>query len=211
MRALPPSTAVERIAGSLPVEATATVVAALAGGLLAPILPVLAKSLASERQKKRVESYLDSVSQVLEQHEAALIDLTDAQYNLINEAILASLHTTQSEKLKILRNVVRNSLHLDGIQPQEAILLSRIIRDISAEEVLFVVRNFAYDSVQVAREGTRSDDKTLIVYPDTLEALIVSGLLSLGVLTPGLPTLGQSLCFSRIVAKLIVLLKNDDA
>ncbi|MFH1019864.1 MAG: hypothetical protein V1782_04510 [Pseudomonadota bacterium] len=202
-------TRVEKVAESLPVQTVATVIAALAGGPLAAMLPVLATSLASGRQKIRVETSLSEISQILESHEVALRDLTDAQYKLINEAILASLQTTQAEKLSLLRNAVRQSLDMSDIEPQEAILLSRIIRDISAEEVKFVVKNFSYDGVVLAESDM--GEKTILSVPaNSRDALLVGGLLSLGVLTPGQPTLGQILRFSGIVAKLIVILRDTD-
>lgn len=213
MKAPPPSTQLEKVAGSVLVEATVTIIAALAGGSIAAMLPVLTKSLASERQQLRVEKYLADVSQILQSHEETLRNLSDAQYKLINEAILTSLQTTQEEKLKILINVVRRSLDLCDIEPQEAISLSRIIRDISAEEVMFVVKNFSYRGLQIAipeSEGPSEDD-ILDICQGSRDELLVSGLISLGVLTAGQPTLGQVLGFSPITAKLIVLLKGDDA
>lgn len=209
MKNLPKPTHVEVIAQSLPVQTVAAVIAALAGGPLAAMLPVLASTLASERQKERVEAYLSEVSQILESHGQALRALTDAQFKLINEAILASLQTIQNEKLSLLRNVVRQSLDMQDIAPQEAILLSRIIRDISAEEVTFMMKSFSYDGVVLA-ERYAVETNILSVPANSRDALLVGGLLSIGVLTPGQPTLGQILRFSGIVAKLIVLLRGND-
>src|SRR5256885_1203182 len=89
---------VEKVAGNLATEAALTVVAALAGGPLAPLLPVLAKSLAASRQQQRVQQALVDVRQTLEAHEAQIRDLTDEQYKLLNESVLAILNTTQAEK-----------------------------------------------------------------------------------------------------------------
>lgn len=209
MKAPPARTRLERVAGGLPVEATATVIAALAGGPLAAMLPILTSSLASERQRERVELYLRDISLILQNQEDSLRSLSDAQYKLINEAILASLQTTQTEKLQILRTVVRQSLSLRDVEPQEAILLSRIIRDISAEEALFVIRNFSYRGVHIAAAPEAPGEEGILqVRAGSRDELLVSGLLSLGVLTPGLPTLGQILGFSGVVAKLVVLLRG---
>lgn len=210
MKAPPVPTRLEKVAGSLPVEVTATVIAALAGGPLAAILPVLAKSLASERQKLRIENFLLEISRVLEAHEEMLRNVSDAQYKLINEAILAALQTTQAEKLALLKRAVRRSLDLKDLEFQEAVSLSRIIRDISVEEVMFVVNNCSYHGISVAAPGTPAEDGILQVRPGSRDELLVSGLLSLGVLTPGQPTLGQILGFSRITPKLVALLRNGD-
>lgn len=210
MQAPPERTKIEKIAGSLPVEAAATMVAAIVGGPLAPLLPVLAKSLASERQRLRIESYLVEISRVLENHEESLRKLSDPQFKLINEAILAGFHTTQAEKLTLLRRAVRRSLALRDIEFQEAVILSRILRDISVEEAMFVVNNSSYRGVYIADPRDPGEDGILRVRPNSTDESLVSGLLSLGVLTPGQPTLGQILGFSRIVPKLISLLKESD-
>lgn len=200
-------TIIERVAGSLPVQASLTVVATLAGGPLTALLPVLATTLASSRQSKRIEKCLKDFDALLRQHTKTLHEISDAQYKIINEAILAALHTTQQEKLELLKNVVAHSIDFPAYAPQEAIVLSRIVRDISCEEAKFVVANFAYKGVLIGTEGfAQGREKILCIEPDSSEALIVGGLLSLGVLTTGIPTLGQILRFSAITAKLIVLL-----
>ena len=204
-------TDLERIAGGLLVEAAATVIAALAGGPLAALLPVLSKSLAATRQRQRVESYLREIAVVLESHAAALRELTDEQYKIVNEAILASLQTTQEEKFQMLRRVVANTLGTHNIHPQEAVLLSRIVRDISAEEALFVVQNYAFELIQIIDSNTEHEANVLQVTKGSPNELLVNGLLSIGVLTPGQPTFGQLLRFSQVTAKLIALLRRDGA
>jgi hypothetical protein len=84
----------------------------------------------------------------LASHETLLRDLTDSQYKLINETILALLSTTNPEKLVFLRNAVSNSLTATDLKSHEAIYLARIIRDISAEEAAFLISNSSYQRLQ---------------------------------------------------------------
>lgn len=126
MNAKHPPSGLERIAGSLPSEAALTAIAAAADTPLAALLPVLAKSLAAERQKRRVETTLQEMNHVLAQHETQLAHLTDQQYKFINEAVLALLHTTNERKMNFLRNVVHNSLAATELPDQDAVFLSRI-------------------------------------------------------------------------------------
>ena len=136
-------TAVERASGHVATEAVFTLVGALSGSPLAALLPVLANSLASERQQKRVEDALIQIETTLNAHAEALRNLTDSQYKLINEAILALLQTTNAEKIEYLRRAVHNSLVIGGgILAQEAVVLARIVRDISADEADFWRRIF---------------------------------------------------------------------
>ena len=211
MPSLKPPSVTENIAGSPASEAALTVVAALSGGPLAALLPVLAKTLASGRHRQRVEAALTDIDATLQQHESVLRNLTDEQYKLVNEAILALLQTTSSAKIGYLRRSVQNSLSIEGVQPQEAVVLSRIVRDISAEEADFLIRNFEYERIQVTSSKPEHERKILIVHPNSPESLVVTGLVSLGLLEPGEPTWGGSnlLRFSAIVAKLLVLLNES--
>jgi hypothetical protein len=210
MPSLKPSTALENAAGHTGTEAALTLVGALSGNPLAALLPVLGTSLASERQKKRVEEALLRIDATLNEHADLLRNISDSQYKLVNEAILALLHTTSSEKIEYLRRAVHNSLVVSGILPQEAVVLARIVRDISADEADFLARNFQYDRVQLAASAAEHKQKVLTVAPESHEGLVVTGLVSLGLLSAAEPTWDESglMRFSPIVAKLLVLLRE---
>lgn len=210
---LPKPTVLERVSGSLVTEAGLTAFGAIAGGVLAPLLPILAKSLASERQRKRVEAALSELASVLERHETILRNLSDEQYKVINETVLTLLQTTQEEKLKYLRAVVENSLTEEKLLPEEASVLSRIVRDISAEEIAFLLGAFQYDGIaltELPQPPEQQQDNILHVSLSSREALAVSGFLSLGLVAAGGPTWDLTpLRFTRIVAKLIALLRPN--
>lgn len=207
--ALKPSTIVEKIAGNVAIESTLTVMGSLMGGPLAPLLPVLAKSLASERQRHRIEGALVEISSVLEAHDQVLQNLTDPQYKLINEAILATLHTTSNEKLIYLRSAIRNGLEMPDIQPEESVVLSRVIRDISAEEADFLVQNFSHQRIQFGVTSGSPPVGVFVVSEGGRNELIVTGLISLGLLIPAGPTMDDQgvMRFSSSVAKLIALFR----
>lgn len=208
-----PPTALEKITDNIVTEATLTLVGALSGNPLGALLPVLSKSLASGRQKQRVEAALEEVNSVLEAHSDALRNLTDSQYKLINETVLAILHTTSSDKLTYLRRLVRNGLDMPEIEPEEAVVLSRIIRDISAEEVDFLVRYFSHERIQLGLTSGPSEQGILVVPAGGRDELIVSGLISLGLIISAGPTIDDQgiLKFSNGVAKLIALLQEPRA
>ena len=213
MRKLPQPKHLERATGSLVADSTLTVVAALAGGPLVALLPVLSKSLAAGRQRERVETAVLEVQAILIEHEAQLMALTDEQYKLINESILAMLATTQAEKLTLLRNAVKNTLSTSDFNPQESVVLSRVIRDISVQEVNFLLVAFAYQGVELTRsaKGEISDNTILQVNPDSNNALNVAGFVSLGLLSPSESNVGSLgvLRFTRIAAKVLALLRAD--
>lgn len=205
------ATTLEKAAGSLVAESALTLVSVVSGGALTALLPVLSKSLASARHNKRVEEALAEISSTLEAHSEVLRNLTDSQYKLINETVLTILQTTSAAKLRYLKNVVQNGMGMPELEHQEATILSRIIRDISAEEVDFLIRNFSYEKMQL---GTATDDvisKEILAVPSGGDAeLVISGLMSLGLVISAGPTFDDSglLRFSSGVAKLIALLKE---
>lgn len=213
MPSISPPTAVERASGHVATEAVFTLVSALSGSPLAALLPVLAKSLASERQQKRVEDALIQIDTTLNEHTEALRNLTDSQYKLINEAILALLQTTSTEKIEYLRRAIHNSLVVGGgILAQEAVVLARIVRDISADEADFLVKHFHYDRIQLASASVGHEQKVLTIAPESQEGLVVTGLVSLGLLSAAEPAWDESglMRFSPIVAKLLVLLREPN-
>lgn len=209
---LNPPSRTERVAGHVATETALTVVGFLAGGALAPLLPILTKSLASERQRQRVEEAIVEITDVLESNADAIRNLSDSQYKLINETILALLHTTNPQKIQYLRQVVRNGLIVSDIVPQEAVVLSRVIRDISADEVAFLMANFCFKRVQLWPLDDRDDPvKVLAVTPESPDGLVVSGLIALGLLSgagPIVEDMGRY-TFSPIVAKLLVLVRES--
>ena len=213
MPTLTPMAPLERVAGHPIVEAALTYIGAAAGTPLAALLPVLSKALASERQRQRVESTLAEIAQVLARHEGAIRVLTDAQYKLLNEVILALLHTTEVEKFQYLRRAVSNTLFANELVPQDAAVLSRTVRDISAAEADFVVQNFSFDRVWLTTEQNETSGRALLVTPTSPQAVIVSGLTSLGLLLSGssdFASLGM-LEWSPVTAKLITILRDPDA
>jgi len=154
------------------------------------------------------------MNDVLLKHEAQLATLTDQQYKFINEAILSLLHTTNESKMRFLRNVVQNGLSAPELKDQEAVFLSRVIRDISAEEAQFLIANFGYERIWLNEsEPSESQRPTLAVKPSTPNGQIALGLLTLGLLTTAEPTWDDSglLRFTPLVAKLIALLKKPEA
>ena len=209
MQKIQPPSKAETLAGSTATESALTLISALSGNPLGALLPVLSKSLANERQRKRVEAALMEINEVLEAQGDALRNITDGQYKMINEAILAFLHTTSLEKLVYLRRAVQNSLSMSDLESEEAIVLSRVVRDISAEEADFLLRNFSHKRIQLSSAQGAEMNGVLVVPDGGREELIVSGLISLGLLIPAGPTWDDSglMRFSNIVAKVIALLR----
>jgi len=130
-------TLLEQLFSNLPSRASLAALAAV-GAPIAALLPVLADTLAAGRHRQRVESELQRLATVLAAHRHRLDCLSDPQYKLLNEVVLAVLQNTENEKVIYLRSAIRNGLDAHQLTHARATQISRILRDISAEELRFV-------------------------------------------------------------------------
>lgn len=205
-------TALEKITGNIGTEIATTLLAAFSGNPVTALLPVLTNTLASDRHKGRVEKSIKEISVLLDEHSDLLRNITDQQYKLINETVLSIFSSVDIAKLEYLKNIIRNTLDDDSIKSQEAELLSRVIRDMSAQKLRFLVENYSYNRIQLSNmKVVDSKNDILHVDPGSRDGLIVTGLISLGLLIPAEPTYDDSGLhrFSTVVAKLIALLRRQ--
>ena len=136
------STIVESVSSSLAVGSAVTITAAIVGGPVAALLPLLMTTLANGRHKKRVESALDELNEELGRISEDLTAISDAQYKFINESIITILHSPDDAKIKFLKTGINNAMVSDRIDLHQAGLLSRILRDITVEELTFLIECF---------------------------------------------------------------------
>ena len=191
-------------------QATLTGLAAFTGTPIAALLPVLSNSLASGRHKKRVEEALEKINKSLLRQEKQIKNISDAQYKIINETILTALQTTESSKILYLQNVITFCITSD-ISDTIASQLSRIIRDISSEEIIFLNQNIHYKRI-LFMEDT-GFDLDLYIEPNSNESVIAAGLISLGLLIPSTPTIDNigSYVFSKVSKKLLEMVTQNHA
>ena len=207
---LKPPTTLEKISGSVAAESSLAMLAAADGGIVSVALPILAKSLASERQKRRFELAISDIGKTLKLHEQAIRELSDAQYKLIGEVILALTQTTDDDKVEYLKAAVQNGLSATEIRPQEGVMLGRLLRDISADEASFLIRNFGFERVWFNESPFNGDENVFAVKPSSRDGLVITGLITLGLLIPAESTWDDSGLFryAPLVAKLLALLKT---
>lgn len=201
---------IERVASSLQTQGALASVAALDGGVLSTLLPVLATTLAAKRQEARIAATLEAMNADLLEHEDRLKTLTNSQFKFINECVIAALHSTEDTKLNYLRNAVSNATTTD-FEDVEASILGRVIRDISAEELNFLIVAFRYDGISIAGSGLDLGARNLLaVEPMSRDALLVNGLTGLGLLQVGggmFDDIGV-ISFTSAVAKLIAVVRT---
>lgn len=140
-------TGLETVLGSLSTAAASTVLSAVVGTPLAALLPVLAASLANGRHKQRVEGAIADIEARLEGLGDQLNAISDAQFKLINEAIVTILHSPDDRKVDYLKEAIGKSAFSDRLTMHEATLISRALRDVSVEELTFLIECQGQDIV----------------------------------------------------------------
>lgn len=201
------ATELEKVAGSLTVSTAATITAALAGGPIAALLPILTATLANQRHKVRVEKALSQIEKDLSEHSNTLQNLSDAQYKFINESIITILHSPDDLKINFLKKGIQQASARDRIDLHQAGLLSRILRDITVEEITFLIE--CKGNKVIFHEEPKTD--CLNIKKLSIDEEKARGLISLGLLTretEGVSWDGKDVfVFTKISEKLIELVK----
>lgn len=200
----------EAVAGNTGTGIATTLIASISGTPLGALLPVLTSTLASERHKKRIEEAIDELSLELETMKDKIHVMTDAQYKIVNETILTIFQTSDDEKISFLKKVVGNAILYDVASQHEASLISRLIRDLSAAEVLFIIKNGTFERISLGNVAP-FDNRSLKVSPESECALVVNGLISLGLLISAEPSGNDNILlkFAPIIPKLLIFIKSE--
>lgn len=182
-------TIVEKISGN-PILNIASNLFALAtssysGGISALVSPFMG-ILTSELYQKRIADKWLEISKDLEAQQEKLNNLTDAQFKLINEISCTVLSTIHEEKLAYLRNAINNTLDEGKILDHESVLISRIIRDISVDEIKFLLdptfNGQEYEEIYIGTtvESDHIENNALLLSENSNSASAVWGLNNLG-------------------------------
>ncbi|OUE46563.1 hypothetical protein BZY95_01650 [Billgrantia desiderata SP1] len=202
----------EKVTNNLGVRAAGTAVGILGATItpLAAFVPFLLDTLASGRQAKRLEAAFIEIEHVLKKHESLINEMTDDQYKVINEAVSSALYTINQEKLSYLVQVVNNAAQEGSYCQGASDHLSRVIRDISADEILFLLRSVQYEGVAVTDSDVKNDT-LLKIPPGSHDELLMTGLLHLGLVFAKDSTWNfQVYKWSPIVRNLIALLESNN-
>jgi hypothetical protein len=198
----------EKAASNLPVNVVANSIGILGSTItpLAAFVPFLVQTLASGRQTQRLEKMFGELTAVIESQSEKLRELTDDQYKLVNEAISAAFYTVDEQKLALLKHSVIAAINESDIVASASDALSRAIRDISTEEAKFIVNNYHHSKLTITTQEISGVDSHAIL-PGSNEELLMSGLISLGLLFSKEPYMDIVIYeWSPLVAKLIRLL-----
>ncbi|MGO9016660.1 MAG: hypothetical protein ACLQF0_16995 [Dissulfurispiraceae bacterium] len=199
---------IEKISGNPLLNLSATALAAAAGGPLAALLPSLSGTLAASRHKKRIENAFEEINIKIEALGEKLKDITDSQYKLAMEFASIILRTTDDNKIEYLKKAIKNGLEIQYLDDKLATSLSRAIRDITAAEAAFLLKNIDYREIYVdyaVPEGRNA----ITVNTKTEEYGILIGLSALGLVTLTSVYAGMdAYCFSDVAFEIVKLFKD---
>lgn len=202
----------EKVTGNLATKTASTAIGIIGATAtpLAAFVPFLVDTLASGRQAKRLEAAFQMIESTLKAHDELLTNLTDDQYKVINEGISSALYTINEEKLNYLVSIITNTAQEPGTCDGVSDHLSRVIRDISADEIVFLLNNINFVGVAVTDDQVNNPD-LLQVSPESKEELLLTGLMHLGLVYAKDSTWGfQVYKWSPIVKRLVTLLQTHN-
>ncbi len=169
----------EKTTGSLATSTGSALIAAVTGTPVAALLPVLTATLANGRHKARVEEALSDLNDKLTAHGEEISKISDAQYKFINESIVTILHSPDDKKIEYLKNGIVNFDSTSRMNLHNAGLISRVLRDITIEEIAFLIK---YKDMKIGFHE-QSDNGCINFDKRSKDGELATGLIGLGLLT----------------------------
>lgn len=146
---------------------------------------------------------MKGINETLKEHAEELRNSTDSQFKIINEVVLTILQTTEDAKIEYLKDAVRSNVESEKVPISYASQVSRILRDISAEELRFLIDNSNRSRIVLDQDPMNINE--LSVQKDSDQGALVSGLISMGLIvsaTSAWDDIGRYV-FSPIVSKVL--------
>lgn len=203
----------EKASGNIGTSVAATLIAASGGAYLAPLLPTLSTALANRRYQDRVGKALSDLEDRLAAHEEQVRNLSDAQFKLVSEVTSTLLHTNSEQKIDYLKNAVINGVGAFSVEDHEVSVISRSLRDISLDEMRYLIFVVEYQEVIVVpgEDGAgEEDDKKMCLSANDPVVQLVSGLNNLGLIATTSSGYGGTINYRILpVAKELVRLVSE--
>lgn len=177
---------IEKLGGHVVTQSLTTLVGAL--NPAAAILPVLLSSAANTRMQARIDEALKALQDELTKLEKNVARMSDAQYKIVCEALSHLHRTSDAKKIDYLKRAVINGVLDEELNSEKAYIVSRILRDISALEVEFLLASMEHNQIYLITQNPDgsipvSDTAAYNVASSIENQTIVAGLLSLGLIT----------------------------
>jgi signal transduction protein with GAF and PtsI domain len=153
----------------------------------AGILPTLLSSAANTRMEKRIEEAIEDLERQVSSIQEQVATMNDAQYKLVCETLSHLQRTNDPEKIEYLKRAVLNGVKANDLTSEKAYIISRIVRDVSAVEIDFIMAAAKYLRIRLEvpnQDGSIpiTDQTTYTVAEGYANQTIIAGLRSLGLL-----------------------------
>lgn len=174
---------IEKLAGHVVTQGVTTLIGAL--NPAAAILPVLLSSAANARMQERIDEALKWLQDELIKLEGNVARMSDAQYKIVCEALSHLHRTSDAKKIGYLKRAVINGVLDEELSGEKAYIVSRILRDISALEIDFLLMVMKHNQVYIINQKPDGSipvfDAAAYNVANSIEnQMIIAGLLSLG-------------------------------
>lgn len=160
---------------------------------------------ASILQANRFQDNLNNLNERLKDCEEKLKNVTEAQFQLIIENVTTMRFTFDEAKLEYLKQAIINGVNDKDLELNETMAITRLLRDITVEELLFTIEKFnQIDSSTTDRQKYIPNDVS-----DDFRR-IISGLAAIGVVAifSDKKSISNAYQFTPIVSKLVTLLSS---
>jgi len=176
---------IEKLEGHVATQILATLAGAVSPA--AAILPVLLSSAANTRMQARIDEALKSLQEELTKLGENVARMSDAQYKVVCDALSHLHRTTDAEKIIYLKRAVINGVLDEELSCGKAYIVSRILRDISALEIDFLITTMEHTEVYLMIPNPDGsipvlDTSVYTVASSIQNQTIIAGLLSLGLI-----------------------------
>ena len=176
---------IENIEGHVVTLSVATLVGTL--NPAAAILPVLLSSAANARMQARIDEALKSLQEDLIKLEENVGRMSDAQYKIVCEALSHLHRTSDTNKINYLKRAVINGVLDEELSSEKAYIVSRILRDISALEIDFLLTAMKHPKIYLMIQNPDGSipilDAAAYTVASSIEnQMIIAGLQSLGLI-----------------------------
>lgn len=89
-------------------------------------------------------------------NEEKIKKITEPQYHLFCSTLRQFFNTVDEEKLNYLKKVANNTIEHSDLTHYQSEILSRILRDISTEEVKFLAKHIHYEAILIGEKRTQT-------------------------------------------------------
>lgn len=197
--------------------AAATVLAGpfTAGGVMMAaafaMVPVLWDANTRRGSEEKVRDAIQEIREELSNHPEQVRDFSEQQLGFVSETVASLASSYDAEKIGYLKNAVLRASKNPGLVLENSGFLARILRDITAQEMNYIARNFSTRLAVLAPNAESHPGDAHIIEQGSEEEGMVAALLSLGLVRTSSsgPFDFDYYDWTRLAGKLLALIRSN--